>query len=81
MLAYLRDAVACVFDFYFEIILRGHAYNIASVSMLGGMQQDRGKIARVPNVGRFLVYVTTFWNKSIRTRFRHAVPRTAFAQG
>lgn len=38
MLGYLRDAVACVFDLYFEIILRARAYNIASVSMLGGIQ-------------------------------------------
>lgn len=37
MLSYLRDAIACVFDFYFEITLRARAYNIASVSMLGGM--------------------------------------------
>lgn len=81
MLGYLRNAIACVFDFYFEIILRARAYNIASMNMLSGMKQDRGKIARIPNVRRFVVYMTTFRNKSVCTRFRHTMPRTAFAQG
>jgi len=50
------------------------------VSVFGGMQQDRRKIARVPSVRGIFIYVATSWNKSVCSRFRHTMPRAAFVQ-